>query len=57
MIKYFCDKCNKNLVDYDIFDVEISPPEIRDWDTNAYTGKIILCKNCLKEFYKWLKKR
>ena len=57
MIKYFCDKCNKQLIYYDIFTVEIIPPEIRQWEDDAYTGTYILCKDCLKEFHKWLKKR
>ena len=57
MIKYFCDKCNKQLVDYDIFTVEVKPPEIRQWKDDVYTRTYILCRDCLKEFHKWLKKR
>ena len=57
MIKYFCDKCNKQLVNYDIFTVNVVPPEVRQWEGNAYTGTYILCEDCIKEFHKWLKKR
>ena len=58
MIKYFCDKCNKQLVNYDIFTVDIKPPEIRQYmGDDMYAGTYILCKNCIKEFHKWLTKR
>ena len=55
MIKYFCDKCNKELENYDIFTVDVIPPEIRTWEDDANTGTCILCRVCLKEFQKWLK--
>ena len=29
MIKYFCDMCEKQLEEWDIFTVEVTPPEIR----------------------------
>ena len=48
MIKYFCDMCEKQLEEWDIFRVEVTPPEIRRWEDDAYTGSYILCRNCLK---------
>lgn len=55
MIKYFCDKCGKELENFDIFTVEVTPPEIRSWDDNARTGICIMCRDCLDVFQKWLK--
>ena len=58
MIKYFCDKCGKQLENYDIFTVEITPPEIRQWEDNAYTADpFILCRNCMKSFHVWIAKK
>lgn len=54
MIKYFCDKCGKELENTDIFTVEVTPPEIRRWDDDALTGICIMCRDCLKAFQKWL---
>lgn len=57
MIKYFCDKCGKELEDYDIFKVEITPPEIRQLEDNAYTAyPFILCRDCMKSFHVWVAK-
>ena len=55
MIKYFCDKCGKELEDYDIFTVEIVPPEIRQWSDDTHTGTCIMCRPCVKWFQDWLK--
>lgn len=55
MIKYFCDKCGKELEDYDIFTVEVVPPEIRQWDDEAHTGTCIMCRACVGWFQDWLK--
>ena len=55
MIKYFCDKCGKELENVDIFTVEVTPPEIRRWDDDARTGVCIMCRDCLDAFQKWLK--
>lgn len=55
MIKYFCDKCGKQLEYYDIFTIQVIPPEIRQWDDDACTGESIFCRTCLKEFQKWMK--
>ena len=58
MIKYFCDKCGKELphdgFTADIFKVEVEPPEIRRWTDEAETGTYILCYNCVRKFNKWL---
>lgn len=54
MIKYFCDKCEKELEDYDIFTITVTLPEIRRWDDNARTGDCILCRECLDAFQGWL---
>ena len=57
MIKYFCDMCEKQLEEWDIFTVTVTPPEIRQWTDDAYTGACILCRNCLKLFQNQIKAR
>ena len=57
MIKYFCDKCGKELANYDIFTVTVTPPEWRTWADEARTGDCILCSKCLDIFQKWLEER
>lgn len=52
MIKYYCDKCGKQLNTYDIFTAQIIPPENSTWNDDA--GSYIFCKTCFKEFQKWL---
>ncbi len=56
MIKYFCDMCEKQLEEWDIFKVEVTPPEIRQWEDDAYTGMCILCRNCIKLFQNRIKR-
>ena len=56
MIKYFCDKCGKQLEKYDIFTVTVTPPEWRAWE-DACTGDCIMCHKCLDIFQKWLEER
>ena len=55
MIKYFCDKCGQELANYDIFTLTITPPEIRMYTDDAYTGDGIMCRDCIALFHKWLK--
>ena len=58
MIKYFCDKCGKELENYDIFTIDVTPPEIRQWEDDAYTADpFILCRNCMKSFHVWIAKK
>lgn len=58
MIKYFCDKCGKELpvneFTTDMFKVEVEPPEIRRWTDDAETRSYILCYECVRKFNKWL---
>ncbi len=60
MIKYFCDKCGKELEHFDneftsdLFKVTVDPPDIRKWADDAETGTYILCYNCVRKFNKWL---
>jgi len=60
MIRYFCDKCGKELPLFndeftsDMFKVTVEPPEIRRWADNAETGSYILCYGCTRKFNKWL---
>lgn len=60
MIKYFCDKCGKELPLFnneftsDMFKVTIEPPEIRRWADDAETGNYMLCYACVRKFNKWL---
>lgn len=54
MIRYYCDKCEQELGEMDLFVVTVTPPEIRRWDDNAKTGDCILCRECLDGFLGWL---
>lgn len=54
MIKYFCDKCGKELSS-DVFEVEVKPPEIRTWLDEAEAGTYILCYDCTRKLNKWIK--
>lgn len=60
MIKYFCDKCEKELEHFDneftsdLFKVTVDPPDIRKWADDAETETYILCYNCVRKFNKWL---
>ena len=60
MIKYFCDKCGKELDKFnneftsDIFKVIVDPPDIRKWTDDAETGTYIMCYDCVREFNKWI---
>lgn len=54
MVKYFCDKCGKELEEYEVFTITIFPPEIRSWADNARTGDCIFCTKCVEEFQKEL---
>ena len=60
MIKYFCDKCGKELplvaneFSSDMFKVTVDPPDIRKWADNAETGSYMLCYACVRKFNKWL---
>lgn len=61
MIRYFCDKCGKELdrsnTEYftsDTFKVTIEPPEIRRWADDAETGTYILCYDCVRKLNKWI---
>ena len=59
MIKYFCDKCGKEIGDFnmnDVFTVKVEPPEVRSWRDEADTGTYILCYNCVRKLNKWLNK-
>ena len=50
MVKYFCDKCNKELEEYEVFVVTVFSPEISSWNDDAKTGDCILCTKCVDEF-------
>lgn len=55
MIKYFCDKCGKEIGDYnmsELFKVTVEPPEVRSWMDEAEAGTYILCYDCIKELNK-----
>ena len=60
MIKYFCDKCGKELPLFNneftsgMFKVTIEPPEIRRWADNAETESYILCYGCVRKLNEWL---
>lgn len=61
MIRYFCDKCGKelgsfnNTITSDTFTVTVDPPEIRKWSDDAETGTYILCYDCVRKFNKWIR--
>ena len=54
MVKYFCDKCNKELEEYEVFAVTVFSPDVRSWNDDAKTGDGILCTECVDAFQKWL---
>lgn len=58
MIKYFCDKCGKEIGDdvttAKVFTVTVEPPEVRAWKDEAETGTYILCYDCVRKFNKWI---
>lgn len=58
MIKYFCDKCGKELEHNefasDLYKVTVYPQDIRKWTDDAETGTYILCHECIEKFIKWL---
>ena len=60
MIKYFCDKCGKELPLFnneftsDMFKITVEPPEVRRYADNAETGSYTLCYGCVRKFNKWL---
>lgn len=60
MIRYFCDKCGKeldsfnNTITSDTFTITVKPPEIRKWSDDAETGIYILCYDCVRKFNKWI---
>jgi hypothetical protein len=57
MIRYFCDKCNKEIGEHsELFKIEIEPPEIRRWRDDAETGTYIMCYDCVRLLNKWIKK-
>jgi hypothetical protein len=62
MIKYFCDKCGKELPLFndeftsDMFKVTVEPPEVRRWADNAEAGTYILCYDCVRKLNKWINK-
>ncbi len=60
MIKYFCDKCGKEIstdIFIDVFEVKIKPPEIRSWSDDAETGIYFLCNDCTEKLNKWIRKK
>ena len=54
MVKYFCDKCGKELEEYEVFVTTIYPPELTASNSEARAGDCILCAGCVDEFQKWL---
>ena len=64
MIKYFCDKCGKELERFDndfdneftsdLFRVTVDPPDIRKWTDDVEAETYILCYECVRKFNKWL---
>lgn len=51
MIKVYCDKCGKEVGEYEAYTILVESPEIRSWaDQYMYDRKgYQLCKDCLKE--------
>ena len=51
MIKYICDKCGKEMYQYDEFEVAITPPLIGRYEDK----RLHLCEDCIKGFDRFLK--
>lgn len=54
MIKYFCDKCKKELGRAEFFTIEAEPPVISVWGDELLTDKRIMCRECMDAFDKWV---
>ncbi len=63
MIKYFCDKCGKELqvfgseLSSDVFKLKLQPPEIRKMSEMTDDENYILCYNCARLFTKWINRK
>ena len=58
MIKYFCDRCEKDIDSLsELFEVTVEPPELRKWTDDAETGTYILCYDCVRELNKCLERK
>lgn len=53
MVKFFCDKCERELEEIEIFTITVTPPEVRSWSDNERTGTGILCRDCLERLEGW----
>lgn len=51
MIKTFCDKCGKEIPEYEAYTLFIESPEIRSWaDEYVYDRKgYQICKDCINK--------
>ena len=59
MIRYFCDKCGKEIGDFnmnEVFTVTVESPEVCKWSDEAGAGTYILCNNCVQKLNKWINK-
>lgn len=58
MIKYFCDKCGDEVNKYSgAFTVTIQSPAVGVMLDDVQTGAYVLCRDCIKEFNKFMMER
>ena len=51
MIRYFCDRCGREIDECSAFNIRIQAPEIRSWaDDGLYRrADYQICQTCIKE--------
>lgn len=57
MIKYFCDRCNKDMTaDYNNNrTLDIVKPVLDEYGAVKHDGWLDLCEKCAREYRKWIK--
>lgn len=50
MIKIYCDKCGKEVEEYEAYTLHVRGPEIVDWDDRYLNEKDYqICRDCMKK--------
>ena len=49
MIKYYCDRCGKEMDGLHMFVIEIRPPVIRTLSDEAYAKGYQICRDCIED--------
>ena len=60
MIKVYCDKCGKEIEEYDAYIISIEGPQIIFWDDNNFMRgrkRLHICKNCMVKLADYIYKK